>query len=277
MLKMLVLHCHTSFGVTIHGLMDALKNAKCVVNQGTTTLNLLQQFLCIIHCWSVCQFFFMSPKEEIKRFTIGKWLGQDSGPYYSISTAPCRQFQGNLWQSNWYWLGHHLAWTTSFIKYLLVQYPITLAKWAPRNVHCILSVWGKIYWPTKQSPTVSAQTLIENCCSCPEWIVLCVFVSFQMYQLRKFIMLLFVKPAPSLKSTLLLKNRTSSHCQRNNRQNSVHRELATAMHATSLAACIQPMLVHRFSSKQLSIPYSTPPVCAPLCLKWGLCLCTSLS
>lgn len=201
-----------------------------------------------------------------------------------LSAAQCRQFQGKIWQSNWYALEHHHAWTTSFIKYPLGQYPITLAKWVPRNVYCIFSLWGKIYRPTKHSPTVPAKILIENCCRCPEWIVLCVFVSLQMYQLWKFIMLLFVKSP--------VHHWRVPHCQRNNQKNSwqgwksrgqelvptandmgtgtVHTETATAMHAACLAACIQQMLVQRFSSKQLSIPYSTPTLCALLCLLWGL-------
>jgi hypothetical protein len=46
MLKMLALNCHTSFSPMMCGLMDALKNARSVANQGTAILNMLQQFLC---------------------------------------------------------------------------------------------------------------------------------------------------------------------------------------------------------------------------------------
>lgn len=38
-----------------------------------------------------------------------------------------------------------------------------------------LSVWGKAYRPTKQSPTIPSKTLIENCCWCLYSIVLCGF------------------------------------------------------------------------------------------------------
>jgi hypothetical protein len=39
---MLALHCHTSFGLTIHGLSDTLKNSRSVEDQGTAILKVLQ-------------------------------------------------------------------------------------------------------------------------------------------------------------------------------------------------------------------------------------------
>jgi hypothetical protein len=70
-------------------------------------------------------------------------------------------------------------------------------------------------WPTKQSPEISAQTLIENCCWCLYWIVLCGLTPFQMC-------LLWKNTIPFLWS-LLLQLRihgpegiiTSPHCRKN--------------------------------------------------------------
>jgi hypothetical protein len=55
------------------------KNARNVVDEGTTILSALQQFLCCIHCGSIHKICNMSPKEN----------QGDSGPgYLSLPSSP---------------------------------------------------------------------------------------------------------------------------------------------------------------------------------------------
>jgi hypothetical protein len=74
-----------------------------------------------------------------------------------------------------------------FLEYPTGQYPITLAKCAPKNVS--KQHHGTAYGPLKQSLTIPAQTLTENYCWCLDWI--CEFMSLQMCLLWKFSMLVW--------------------------------------------------------------------------------------
>jgi hypothetical protein len=85
-----------------------------------------------------------------------------------LSVAQCGQSQGNFWRSNWSALGQHQAWTTCFVEYPAGQYAITLAKYAPKmSVRSVIEFMRL----TKQSPTMPAQMLTENCFRRLDWIV----------------------------------------------------------------------------------------------------------
>jgi hypothetical protein len=69
-------------------------------------------------------------------------------------------------------------------------------------------------WATKQSPSISAQT-IENCCCYLDCIVMCGLMSLQMFLLWKCSVQFAVKPPSLVKSTWLLNKGPSSHCHKN--------------------------------------------------------------
>jgi hypothetical protein len=69
-----------------------------------------------------------------------------------------------------------------------------------------LSLWGKMYGSTKQSPTIPAKVVIENCCWCLDWIVLCGFMPLWICTLWKFSMPFLVEPVFLAKSMWLLRN-----------------------------------------------------------------------
>jgi hypothetical protein len=86
MLKMFILHHHTSFSLTKHGLTDTLKNARGVADFSTIVWSMLN----LMH-------FLDVPKENnhgelglvnnLARILITAFL----------SNAPYSQFQGNFW------------------------------------------------------------------------------------------------------------------------------------------------------------------------------------
>jgi hypothetical protein len=51
-----------------------------------------------------------------------------------LPITQCRQSHVDFWWCNWNGLGHHHEWTIRFVEYPVRQYPIALAKCAPKNV-----------------------------------------------------------------------------------------------------------------------------------------------
>jgi hypothetical protein len=130
---MLALHCHTSVGLTMHGLTDALRSARSVADRVTAR----------------------------------------------------------------------------FVEYPAGHYPVKPVKCAPK---ILVSLWGKMCGPTKQSPT--AEPLTENRCRCLVWTGQYGFTSPKMCQLWTFNMLFPVKPASSVKSIRLLQKGSSLYCRK---------------------------------------------------------------
>jgi hypothetical protein len=141
----------------LHGLMDVLKNARSMRTE-------VQPF------WAYCSSssavstaeaytkFLNVRKGKIKGMKVWwmTWPGYWSPPSSPLSSAgSLKVVYSGIPEVGWGTIVHE----RHFFKYPVGQYPITLARCAPKYVGK-LSLWGKTYGPTKQSWTVPAHTLI---------------------------------------------------------------------------------------------------------------------
>jgi hypothetical protein len=96
MLKMLTLHCYTGFSPKMHGLMDALKNASSVVDQGTAILLCCSSFSVVSTVEAYTTFLGVLKENNQGDEGLMNSLARLLLPAF-LSIAHCRLSQGNFW------------------------------------------------------------------------------------------------------------------------------------------------------------------------------------
>jgi hypothetical protein len=92
------------------------------------------------------------------------------------------------------------------------QYPNTLTSYVLKIlVSGTIKSMKQNVWVCKIICNITSQTLIEKCCWCVDWIVVCWITSVKIYLSWKFNRSFRVKLASSVKSTRRLKERPSPH------------------------------------------------------------------
>jgi hypothetical protein len=93
MLKMMILHCNKSFGLTMHGLMDAMKNARSTVDQGTAILSTLHSSSAV----STAEAYTRSFRHPTNKINLGSsGLMKDVAKIFGPSLHPLWAAQNNF-------------------------------------------------------------------------------------------------------------------------------------------------------------------------------------